>query len=170
MAADITHGRHRPAAGQYRLADLPTLATLDVRVFGADQWPLLTLLLGVTERALVAEHRRRLARPVGEAGAGGQGLRVLGAEDALADGQQVGVLVAGRRRAARLAGPAGEVTASGKRLRVLGAEDPLADGQQPGVLVAGQRRVARLAGPSGEAKASGKGRRVLGAEDPLADG
>jgi hypothetical protein len=125
--------RVRPVAN----ADLPILSTLDVRVFGADHWPLLMLLLGVAERALVAENRRRLARPVGEAGVGGQGLRVVGAEDLLADGQQVGVLVAGQRRVARLAGPVGEATASGKGLRVVGAEDPLADGQQVGKLVAG---------------------------------
>ena len=36
-----------------------------------------------------------LPGPVGEVGTGGQGVRVLGAQDPLADGQQRGVLVAG---------------------------------------------------------------------------
>ena len=45
----------------------------------------------------------RLPGPVGEVGAGGQGVRVLGAQDPLADGQQRGVLVAGPGRIPRLA-------------------------------------------------------------------
>ena len=53
--------------------------------------------------------------------AGLQGLRVLGAQDPLADRQQDGTLVAGPGRIARLPGPAGEVVAGGQGARVLGA-------------------------------------------------
>ena len=45
----------------------------------------------------------------GEAAAGGQGVRVLRAEDPLDHGQQRGEQVAGRGRIPRLPGPAGEV-------------------------------------------------------------
>ena len=55
---------------------------------------------------------------------------MLGAEDPLEDGQQLGELVPGRGRVPRLPGPAGEVGAGGQGVRVLGAEDPLAYRQQ----------------------------------------
>jgi len=54
---------------------------------------------------------------------------MLGAQDPLLNGQQRGVLVAGRGRIPRLPGPAGQVGAGGQGFGVLGAEDPLADGQ-----------------------------------------
>src|SRR6516162_8955697 len=83
----------------------------------------------------------RLIGPAGEAGAGGQGVGVLGAQDPLADRQQGGELVAGPGRIPRRPGPGGEVGAGGQGLGVLGAQDPLADGQQGGSLVAGPGRV-----------------------------
>jgi hypothetical protein len=43
--------------------DLSYLAAVDLRVFGADRWPLLTPLFGVAERALVAEDQHGV--PVG---------------------------------------------------------------------------------------------------------
>jgi hypothetical protein len=49
--------------------------------------------------------------PVGEVAPGGQGFRVLGAEDPLLDGQQRGELVAGGGRIPRYPGPAGETAA-----------------------------------------------------------
>ena len=53
--------------------------------------------------------------PVGEVAAGGQGVRVLGTLDPLADGQQSDVLVAGPGRIPRLPGPAGELVAVRRR-------------------------------------------------------
>ena len=99
-----------------------------------------------------------------------QGVRVFGAEDPLADGQQRGELVAGPGRVARLPGPAGEVVPGGQGVRVLGAEDPLADGQQRGELIPGPGRIPRLPGPDGKVVPGGQGVRVFGAEDPLEDG
>jgi hypothetical protein len=46
-------------------------------------------------------------------------VRVLGAQDPLADGQQRGVLVAGPGRIPRLPRPVGKVVAGGQGLRVL---------------------------------------------------
>ena len=56
--------------------------------------------------------------------AGGQGVRVLRAEDPLVHGQQRGELVAGGGRVPRLPGPVGEVVPGGQGVRVLRAEDP----------------------------------------------
>ena len=67
----------------------------------------------------------RLPGPAGEVGAGGQGVRVLRAEDPLEHGQQRGELVPGPGRIPRLPGPAGEVGAGDQGVRVLRAEDPL---------------------------------------------
>ena len=52
--------------------------------------------------------------PAGQVVPGGQGLRVLGAQDPLIDGQQRGELVAGPGRIPRLPGPGGEVAAGGQ--------------------------------------------------------
>ena len=49
-----------------------------------------------------------------------QGVRVLGAQHPLADGQQRGELVAGPGRIPRLPGPVGQVAAGGQGARVLG--------------------------------------------------
>jgi uncharacterized protein (DUF885 family) len=71
----------------------------------------------------------RLVGPVGEATAGGQGVRVLRAENPLAQRQQRGGLVPGVSRIPRLPGPAGEVAAGGQGVPVLRAENPLDHGQ-----------------------------------------
>ena len=110
------------------------------------------------------------ARSSGRGCAGGQGVRVLGAGDPLADRQQRGELVAGRGRVPRLPGQAGEVGAGGQGVRVLGAEDPLADGQQRGELVAGAGRDPPPPRSSGRGWPGGQGVRVLRAQDPLAGG
>jgi hypothetical protein len=67
-----------------------------------------------------------LPGPVGEVGAIGQGVGVLGAGDPLAEGQQRGELVAGGGRIPSHAGPGSEVGAIGQGVGVLGAEFVLA--------------------------------------------
>ena len=103
--------------------------------------------------------------PAGEVGAGGQGVRVLRAEDPLA-----------ARAAARRTGPGRRPRpppprSSGRgwraRVRVSGCSGPRTrspHGQQRGVLVPGPGRVPRLPGPAGEVAAGGQGVRVLRAE------
>jgi hypothetical protein len=59
--------------------------------------------------------------PLGEVAVGGQGVRVLGAQHPLVDGQQRGLLVAGPACIPRHPGPAGEAGAGGQGVRVLGA-------------------------------------------------
>ena len=63
-------------------------------------------------------------------------IAVLGAQDPLADGQQGGVLVAGRGRVPGLTDPVGQAVADVQGVGVLGPRDPLADGQQGRELVA----------------------------------
>ena len=72
---------------------------------------------------LVAGPRRvpGLPDPVGEIGAGGQGILVLGAQDEFNYRQQRGELVASPRRVPGPPGPGGEVGAGVERTGVLGA-------------------------------------------------
>ena len=69
--------------------------------------------------------------------AGGQGVRVLGAQDPFNDGQQCGELVAGPCRIPRLPGQEGKVGAGGQGKGMFWSQDLLLDGQQRGELVAG---------------------------------
>ena len=64
----------------------------------------------------------RLLGSVGEVTADGQGVRVLGAEHPLGDGQQSGVLVMGSGRIPGLPGPVGQAGAGGQGAGVLGAK------------------------------------------------
>ena len=105
----------------------------------------------------------RLPGPLGEVVAGGQGVRVLGAEHPLEDGQQRGVLVAGRGRVPCLPVQWARLCAGAQGVRVLGAEHPLDDGQQRGVLVAGGGRIPRLPGPAGQVV---RALRVFGCSGP----
>ena len=76
-------------------------------------------------------HPRRRAilrhpRPAGQVIPDDQGVRVLAAQDPLADGQLGGIQVPGPGHIPRHAGPTGEAaTAVGEGSRVLGAQDPL---------------------------------------------
>src|ERR1700683_5437445 len=64
------------------------------------------------------ELRLQPSGPIGESGAVGQSARCLRAQDALADGQQRGELVAGPGRIPRLPGEVGESGAGGQGVRV----------------------------------------------------
>src|SRR3954447_6690909 len=76
-----------------------------------------------------------LPSPVGEVGAGGEGVGVFGSRDAFADGQEGGELVAGGCPIPSLPGVVGEVGACGEGFGVFGSQDAFADEQEGGELV-----------------------------------
>jgi hypothetical protein len=80
---------------------------------------------------------------------------MLSAESLLQEGQQRGVLLAGRGRVPSRTGRVGFVAASDESRGVLCAEDPREDGEQRGVLVPGGGRIARLPSPVGQVPPNG---------------
>jgi hypothetical protein len=92
----------------------------------------------------------------------GQGVGVLGAEDALGHRHERGELDPGGGRVPRLPGPVGEAGAGGQGVGVLGAEDALGHRHERGELVPGGGRVARLPGRVSEFAARGQGAGMVG--------
>jgi hypothetical protein len=86
--------------------------------------------------------------PVGEVGADVQGVRVLGAEDALVHGQQRSELVPGCGRVPGRPGPDGGAGADAQGVRVLRAEDLLPCVKDSSVEISGCGEIARPTRPS----------------------
>ena len=102
--------------------------------------------------------------------AGGQGVPVLGAQDALHHGQQHGVLVAGRSQGSRLPGPAGQAAAAARVSRCSAPRTRSITGSSTAYW---SRAAARApASPAQRARPArrGQGVPVLGAQDALHHG